>query len=75
MRITPYEAPCKGCPDRAVEPNCHASCPRYRSYRASIDTAAAAKAPNLDSYTLDTMERFRRRKCCHTWKPYRGYNG
>lgn len=44
MKLTPYEAPCKGCPDRTVEPNCHVTCPRYQSYRASIDAAAAAKA-------------------------------
>lgn len=25
-------APCKGCPDRVAEPNCHITCERYLTY-------------------------------------------
>lgn len=75
MKITKFEAPCKGCQARTVEPNCHTACSQYLEYRSAIDAAAAAKGPNLDGYTIDTMERFCRRRAHHTWKPYRGYNG
>lgn len=27
-------APCKGCPDRVVEPNCHMTCERYKEFQA-----------------------------------------
>lgn len=27
-------APCKDCPDRVVEPNCHMTCERYKEYQS-----------------------------------------
>lgn len=27
-------APCKDCPDRVVEPNCHMTCERYKEFQA-----------------------------------------
>lgn len=27
--MTPKLSPCKGCPDRTVEPNCHTNCEKY----------------------------------------------
>ena len=30
-------APCKDCPDRTVEPNCHTTCAKYLEYRAILD--------------------------------------
>lgn len=66
-------APCKDCPDRVVEPNCHMTCEKYLAYRAKIDKAFEGKciASGLDYYTARLIERERRRKVAHTWKPYR----
>ena len=40
-------SPCKGCPDRTVEPNCHMTCDKYRAYQAArrgeLDTMSTKK--------------------------------
>lgn len=37
-------SPCYECPDRTVEPNCHANCERYEKFKA--DYKAANKNEN-----------------------------
>ena len=36
-------APCRGCPERTVEPNCHTDCPRYQAYRESRERIRAER--------------------------------
>ena len=44
MRAAP---PCKDCPDRTVEPNCHMTCGKYLAYQAArrgeLDTMSTKK--------------------------------
>lgn len=30
-------APCKNCPDRTIEPNCHTTCKKYLEWRKAVD--------------------------------------
>lgn len=30
-------APCKNCPDRTIEPNCHTTCKKYLEWRKFVD--------------------------------------
>lgn len=57
--------PCYKCPDRRVleHATCHATCPRYKEWRAELDQrkTAAADAGARD-FMLDSIERKRRRK-------------
>lgn len=39
--------PCKGCPDRCAEPNCHMNCPHgYLEFRAERDALMNEKREN-----------------------------
>ena len=35
MKFRGIDSPCKGCPDRAIEPvNCHSICEKFKDYEA-----------------------------------------
>lgn len=72
MILTSHEAPCKGCIERTVEPNCHTACPRYLAFRAAVDAEASGKRieAGLTAYTVDRISRSRD-AARHTWKQYR----
>ncbi len=58
------EAPCKNCPDRCVEPNCHMSCPKYIEFQAFrqqlSDKRAVASA--LNDYDRQIIARIRKKE-------------
>lgn len=66
-------APCKDCPDRTVEPNCHTDCEKYRAFQQFIDSHQDEKFTNggLNEYAHRQIERQRRHAVTHTWKHYR----
>ena len=35
--------PCKGCDDRVAEPNCHATCEKYKAWRGKLDKVNEAE--------------------------------
>lgn len=37
VKLPDQVAPCKGCTDRTIEPNCHMTCERYLSFRGDLD--------------------------------------
>lgn len=49
------DAPCKGCLDRTVTPNCHATCEAYLAYRAERDFILQARkaAHAMEDYAHD----------------------
>lgn len=52
--------PCNGCAERAV--GCHASCGRYREYKAECDARREARAGRyvIMDYTVDNITKQRR---------------
>ncbi len=36
-------APCKGCPDRTVEPNCHMTCEKYIAFQQECRAMADSR--------------------------------
>lgn len=54
-------APCKGCQNRTVEPNCHMGCEKYLAFRREIDKGYRERCirAGLDSYTIRAMKRSR----------------
>ena len=35
------KAPCKDCPDRTIEPNCHNTCEKYKAWKAEYQKSQA----------------------------------
>lgn len=50
---------CKGCPDRATEPNCHDNCTGYKARQELNEKKKAAQRENTAfvSATCDAVER------------------
>jgi hypothetical protein len=46
-------SPCKDCPDRSVEPNCHTACPRYQAYNAERVAIREARRRENDGRAFD----------------------
>jgi hypothetical protein len=42
-------SPCKDCPDRSVEPNCHTACPRYQAYNAERVAIREARRKDVEN--------------------------
>lgn len=55
--------PCKECPDRVPDPNCHGTCERYKAWRAKMDRIAEAERKRHKNN--DTMSEAKRRSL---WK-------
>ena len=45
------KAPCEGCPDRTVSPNCHTTCEKYLSYAAYRERIRQARRLDHDATT------------------------
>lgn len=41
-------APCKNCPDRSIEPNCHTNCKKYHDFTAEIAKTKEIEAKNKE---------------------------
>lgn len=61
------DAPCKNCPDRCVEPNCHMTCEKYLEFQAFrqeiIEMRAVTSA--LNDYDRKIIARIRRKEQQH----------
>lgn len=44
-------APCNGCSDRTVRPNCHSTCERYLAYAAEREKIREARKTQQDATT------------------------
>lgn len=40
---TPPQAPCRGCSDRTIEPNCHMTCERYLAFANDLASSRKKK--------------------------------
>lgn len=65
--------PCKDCPDRTVEPNCHMVCRKYLAFQAEREAEYERRRlrQDVESYTGDLIERNRKR----VRKSKRSYQG
>lgn len=61
--------PCRGCPDRVPDPNCHTTCERYLEYRAVMEERYKERALKVqvadvrsESYHRIQREQIMRRK-------------
>lgn len=61
--MTPKLSPCKDCPDRTVEPNCHMTCERYKK---QVEEHEKSKEPESNKqarfYTNNAMYKSARRR-------------
>jgi len=42
-------SPCKDCPDRTADPNCHTACPRYQAYNAERVAIREARRKDVEN--------------------------
>ena len=60
--------PCKDCPDRAADPNCHANCKRYSEYRAWRDEQNAIRAAESSTVWASEAKLKSARKALNRYK-------
>ena len=60
--------PCKGCPDRTADPNCHTSCESYLAYREERDRLNAEKYAECGSVWASEMKQKSARKALNRYK-------
>ena len=53
-------APCKNCPDRTIEPNCHTTCKTYKEWRKQEN--ANTEALNRFKRDMTPTSYFQRRR-------------
>ena len=61
-------APCKGCPNRTVEPNCHMTCETYLAFRAERDRVIQERQATVGVVWSDESKQRASRKKLNRYK-------
>lgn len=64
-------APCKGCPDRVPEPNCHITCLKYKEFVKQSEIYREEKYQAIEANRIQTDIENRRKKMAATGQMYR----
>lgn len=59
--------PCKDCQDRTIEPNCHDTCERYKSWKED-NNAEKQRRKEMNTYTIYNHEKTERMYRKNGWK-------
>ena len=64
-------APCKGCQDRVIEPNCHITCIRYNEFVKQSEQYREEKYKAIEANRIQNEIENRRKKLAATGQMYR----